>query len=97
MWQWAGVGFGEEETYRLYLSLKGLAVSKDIAVRFWGKMITRGGDYYVAESRTPKEVIPSSGGRRRGLTAQFGGKKKKKAIMMQLLPPSSYPFPCCCT
>lgn len=57
MWQWAGVGFGEEETYRLYLSLKGLAIANDTAVRFWGKMITRGGDYYVAEARTSEEDL----------------------------------------
>jgi len=55
MWKWAGIGFGDDENYRLYLALKALAVSKETGVRFWGKIITRGGDYYVAEVKSSEE------------------------------------------
>eukprot|EP00618_Florenciella_parvula_P013323 CAMPEP_0119493826 /NCGR_PEP_ID=MMETSP1344-20130328/17955_1 /TAXON_ID=236787 /ORGANISM="Florenciella parvula, Strain CCMP2471" /LENGTH=444 /DNA_ID=CAMNT_0007529285 /DNA_START=75 /DNA_END=1409 /DNA_ORIENTATION=+ len=55
MWKWAGIGFGDDENYRLYLALKALAVSKETGVRFWGKIITRGGDYYVAETKSNDE------------------------------------------
>lgn len=52
MWSWGGVGFGDETTYLLHLGLKALATEKSLSVRFWGKIATRGGDYFVAESKT---------------------------------------------
>ena len=54
--EWAGMGFGREESYRIYLSLKKLASSlsaqdKSIeGIRFWGKILGTRGDYYVAET-----------------------------------------------
>ena len=45
----AGVGLGDEASYLLMLSLKALAVAKSGGVRFWGKLATQSGDYFVAE------------------------------------------------
>jgi radial spoke head protein 4A len=52
MWKYAGFGIGEEATYLMLLSLKALAVSKGAEVRFWGKLVTRSGDYFIAETKT---------------------------------------------
>mmetsp|Transcript_32870 Transcript_32870/g.42017 ORF Transcript_32870/g.42017 Transcript_32870/m.42017 type:complete len:456 (+) Transcript_32870:135-1502(+) len=55
MWEWAGVSFGRTETYRLYLSVKTLAESLPgdyESLRFWGKITTRTGDYYIVEGKT---------------------------------------------
>mmetsp|Transcript_7086 Transcript_7086/g.12959 ORF Transcript_7086/g.12959 Transcript_7086/m.12959 type:complete len:468 (-) Transcript_7086:31-1434(-) len=50
----AGVDFGEDETYRLHLSLKRLLETSGAAeLRFWGKILTREKDYYVAEGQLP--------------------------------------------
>merc|ERR1712196_673265 len=53
--QWAGVGFGELESYRIMCSLRNLAATeKDngvITLRFWGKILGSGADYYVAEAK----------------------------------------------
>jgi hypothetical protein len=39
IFQWAGIGFGEQETYRLQKSLKKLAESSGSAqLRFFGKI-----------------------------------------------------------
>lgn len=56
---WAGVSFGPEETYRLYLSLKALAGTVSAShetLRFWGKIHTRNGYYYVVEGKTIDEI-----------------------------------------
>jgi len=53
--QWGGVGFGEEETFRLFLSLKQLASTipdGHESLRFWGRINTRCGFYYVVEGKT---------------------------------------------
>lgn len=55
--EWAGISLGSEYTYLLYLSLKSLAVSKNTKVRFWGKVLTMNGDYYVAETTTDKSDL----------------------------------------
>jgi radial spoke head protein 4/6 len=48
--QWAGVGFGEEETFRLQSGLTKLSVrSGSEKIRFWGKIYGTMSDYYVAE------------------------------------------------
>jgi radial spoke head protein 4A len=52
MWKSAGLGLGEEASYLLVLSLKALAVANSGEVRFWGKLVTRSGDYFVAEMAT---------------------------------------------
>ena len=58
MYAWAGVSFGNTETYRLYLSIKKFCETLDggyEAVKFWGKIITRNGDYFVCYGRTPDD------------------------------------------
>mmetsp|Transcript_13608 Transcript_13608/g.15256 ORF Transcript_13608/g.15256 Transcript_13608/m.15256 type:complete len:391 (+) Transcript_13608:311-1483(+) len=48
--QWAGVGFGQDETFRLQASLTKLSVtSASEKLRFWGKIYGTERDYYVAE------------------------------------------------
>lgn len=58
MYEWAGVSFGKGESYRLYLSIKKFceATSPDYEmIRFWGKIITRNGDYYVLCGKTAED------------------------------------------
>ena len=55
----AGVSFGKEENYRLFLALKRLLIKspgvnteageKIVRVRLWGKLFGQSSDYYVAE------------------------------------------------
>ncbi|GMH95821.1 hypothetical protein TrST_g12223 [Triparma strigata] len=57
MYEWAGVSFGKTETYRLYLSIKKFCETLDAgyqAVKFWGKVTSRDGDYYVCYGKTPE-------------------------------------------
>ncbi len=50
IYQWAGVGFGDNETLLLQKSLKALAASTGAAnVRLWGKVQGLNRDYYIAE------------------------------------------------
>ena len=50
MFEWAGVSFGEEETYKLQKALKKLAVlSGASSLRFWGKVYGSERDYFVVE------------------------------------------------
>jgi len=50
MFEWAGYSFGEDETYKLSLSLRKLARSTGVqSLRFWGKIYGRDKDYYIAE------------------------------------------------
>ena len=50
---WVGVSFGEDDTYCIGLSIKKLAENyKAKELRFWGKILTKNGDYYVAEGVT---------------------------------------------
>jgi len=55
MLSWAGVGFGEIESYKVMCSLRNLAAKeKDaglIKLRFWGKVFGQDADYYVAEAQ----------------------------------------------
>ncbi|KAL4493537.1 hypothetical protein ABPG72_007545 [Tetrahymena utriculariae] len=56
MLQMAGIGFGEEESQRIAMSIKKLAEeSKASQIRFWGKILCSGKDYYVAEGVTSNE------------------------------------------
>lgn len=58
LYGWAGINFGSTETYRLYLSIKKHAESLDAgyeALKFWGKVISRNGDYYVCYGKTPED------------------------------------------
>lgn len=59
MFEWAGVGFGREESFRIALSLRKLAADVPALqrLRLWGKILGTGGDYYIAEGRLkPPEV-----------------------------------------
>jgi radial spoke head protein 4A len=60
--QWAGVGFGEAETYRIMCSMRNLAAKeKDngvVTLRFWGKILGTGADYYVAEAKRDAGDLP---------------------------------------
>lgn len=50
MFQWAGIGFSSSETFRLALALQRLAqVNGTSSLRFWGKILGYGADFYVAE------------------------------------------------
>ena len=50
LFEWAGVGFGREETFRLALSMKQLALSNQVEkLRLWGKILGTEADYYVCE------------------------------------------------
>uniref|UniRef100_A0A7S1CKG8 Uncharacterized protein n=1 Tax=Bicosoecida sp. CB-2014 TaxID=1486930 RepID=A0A7S1CKG8_9STRA len=54
--EWAGVNIGRTEAFRLHLALKALAASTPVQnVRFWGKVLGTGGDYYVAEGTLEEE------------------------------------------
>ena len=52
IYQWAGIGFGQQELYRLQKSLKKLAGDSGAAkLKFWGKIRGTDNDYYVAEAK----------------------------------------------
>jgi radial spoke head protein 4/6 len=57
MWQWAGIGFGEQEVYRLQKSIKQLAeTSQATDIKFYGKILGTQADYYIVEvANTPDE------------------------------------------
>lgn len=51
IFQWAGIGFGEQETYRLQKSLKKLATETGAGkLRFFGKILGTQKDYYIVEA-----------------------------------------------
>jgi len=54
MLQWAGMGFGELESYKIKCSLRNLAFKKQeegyTRIRLWGKILGTDADYYVAEA-----------------------------------------------
>ena len=48
--EWAGVGLGATEAFRLHMHLKVLAAKFPVtSARWWGKLFGRAGDYLVAE------------------------------------------------
>lgn len=50
IWQWSGIGFGEQETYRLQKSLKNLSGKVTAtSLNFFGKITGTESDYYIAE------------------------------------------------
>lgn len=50
VYQWAGIGFGENESLLLMKSLKQLVASIGATnVRLWGKIQGTNKDYYIAE------------------------------------------------
>jgi len=63
MFEWAGVGFGRQESYAIAMSMKKLAseIPSLSKLRFWGKMLGTNADYYVAEGllKSPPGVLPA--------------------------------------
>lgn len=66
----AGLGFGKEENYKMFLALKKLLVKspgvnaeageKIVRVRMWGKIFGQNADYYIAEcSLAERKPIPA--------------------------------------
>jgi len=54
--EWAGISFGQEESYRIYKSIVRLSkVTGAKSMRFWGKILATKRDYYVVEGEL-KEV-----------------------------------------
>jgi len=55
MLEWAGVGFGDLESYQIMCSLRKLAADAEAdgiqKLRFWGKILGTSADYYVAEGQ----------------------------------------------
>jgi radial spoke head protein 4A len=51
MFEWAGVGFGKQESYHIAMSMRRLATDTPSldSLRLWGKILGTQGDYYVAE------------------------------------------------
>jgi len=51
MFKWAGVGFGQQASYQIHLSLRSLAASTPglSKLRFWGKILGLQNDYFIAE------------------------------------------------
>ena len=70
LWAWAGVALGDATTYLLHVSIKALAVEKQLAnARFWGKVSTMAksssgapaaGDYFVVECLTSVDQNPAT-------------------------------------
>ena len=56
IWQWAGIGFGEQETYRLQKSLKKLSGKVSAtSLTFFGKITGTERDYYIVEAAVEGE------------------------------------------
>jgi hypothetical protein len=54
MFEWAGVYFGEDDTYKLAKSVRRLAVlSGAQQLRFWGKIYGSKRDYWITEGVLP--------------------------------------------
>merc|ERR1719421_2273890 len=51
MFKWAGVGFGQQASYQIHLSLRCLGASTPglTKLRFWGKILGIQNDYFIAE------------------------------------------------
>lgn len=62
--EFAGIGLAREEAFRLYLTMSGLKAANDLkSVRFFGKVLGTGADYYVVEGeyKTPPPPPPFEG------------------------------------
>jgi hypothetical protein len=56
IWQWAGIGFGEQECYRLQKSMKSLAETAGAeSISFFGKITGTKSDYYICECKVSGE------------------------------------------
>ncbi|KAJ3260820.1 Radial spoke head protein 4 A [Boothiomyces macroporosus] len=51
LWEWAGVSFGKEDTFLLFLAIKNLVEVKQLkSVRLWGKIFGTQGNYIIVEA-----------------------------------------------
>mmetsp|Transcript_22579 Transcript_22579/g.22410 ORF Transcript_22579/g.22410 Transcript_22579/m.22410 type:complete len:264 (+) Transcript_22579:392-1183(+) len=69
MFEWAGISFGQSESFRIYKAMKRLAkVSGATQLRFWGKYLGRQRDYFVIEGKLPysEESKAANGAEDRG-------------------------------
>jgi radial spoke head protein 4A len=58
LWEWAGVSFGKEETFKVFLSLKRLVELKPLkSVRLWGKILGLQGSYIIAEGELREGAV----------------------------------------
>jgi radial spoke head protein 4/6 len=60
LWAAAGVSFGSTETYRIYLAVKKLAETLPAgheALRLWGRVTCRNGQYLVVEGEARDEEL----------------------------------------
>ena len=60
LWAAAGVSFGQMETYRIYLAIKKLSETLSAsyeALRLWGRISCRSGQYIVVEGRATEEDL----------------------------------------
>ncbi|KAJ3101498.1 Radial spoke head protein 4 A [Phlyctochytrium planicorne] len=65
LWEWAGVAFGKEETFTLFLSLRKLVQDKPLkSVRLWGKISGLQSPYIIVEGELREgaldedEIVP---------------------------------------
>ncbi|KAJ0406771.1 hypothetical protein ATCC90586_009420 [Pythium insidiosum] len=59
MFEWAGIGFSKGETFRLSVALNRLAVANGTtSLRFWGKILGIGADFYIAEGEVAGAAEP---------------------------------------
>jgi len=65
MFEWAGVGFGKQETFHIAMSLRKLAAETESLekLRLWGKILGTDADFYVAEGtlQGPVSTPPPEG------------------------------------
>ncbi|KAJ3088786.1 Radial spoke head protein 4 A [Quaeritorhiza haematococci] len=58
LWEWAGVSFGQEEMFVLFLSLRRLAEEKPLkSVRLWGKIFGLQKNYIVVEGELREGAV----------------------------------------
>ena len=66
MFRWAGIGFSQQESYHIGMSLRKLASESPSieSLRLWGKVLGTEGDYYVAEGvlQSLPKVVPQGDG-----------------------------------
>jgi len=70
LFEWAGVGFGREETFRLSLSMKKLASEQGDVVselKLFGKFLGTGADYYVVGGKSAAAEEGADGNDMEGL------------------------------
>lgn len=92
MFEWAGLGFSKGETFRLSLALQRLAqTNSTVNMRFWGKILGRGADYYIAEGELPSAYEPEDPEAEEGATGvnklTYWAMKDNGAYQWVQLPP----------